>query len=283
MNMDQNKLRASIKRTWYEMSDQEQLREELSDVSIEVYPEDKLAEVLYGPARSVAQGSLTSNLRRYQVSDQDELPNDLSDVSIEVYPETKLKKGQAKKKAHSAETPAAIIPAHSLILANGSQYFRALFTNGMAQSLSRGDGVTDDEQKLVTKPSTVVVKVKGYNKMTLEGWEQVLRIADEYGAASLFDHVSYLLLAKYLDPKSAHKNVIDLLTMAYKYSRETSEILRKGCISYCGEKYLKVLRDAAFQEFLSQHACRDLLLGMTLQFKKVAVESDSDSDSEDSE
>ncbi|KAI9105286.1 hypothetical protein DFS34DRAFT_598832 [Phlyctochytrium arcticum] len=213
-------------------------------------------------------------------SDKEQLPEHLADLSIEVYPEAKLDDGQANDASNSAEPPAAIIPAHSIILKENSKYFRALFTNGMAQSLK--------EDRDGTKPRTVV-KIKGYDvpivkyflahlcknlrtsaidedKMSMEDLEQALQIADEFEALSFFDHVSFVVLADYLKADSQNRVVISLLTIAYKYSRETSETLRKGCIVKCKENFRPVLRDQEFKEFLSRHGCRDLCLGLSLEF-----------------
>ncbi|KAI9105283.1 hypothetical protein DFS34DRAFT_598810 [Phlyctochytrium arcticum] len=237
--MDRKKLEWQLKisRKWYETPDQELVPEQLSDVSIEVYPEDKVAE----PAAE----------------------------------------GQANKKPRSSRTPAAIIPAHSAILANNSKYFGALFTNGMVQS-----------QKYPLTECPTVVKINGYgvptvqyflghiyndqrisarrDDMTMEDFGQALQIADEYGAVPIFDHISYIMLGKYVQPELPVSNVIELLTIAYKYSRETSEVLRLGCIAYFSENRRKISawnqwKGIEFREFLVRHGCRDLCLALALQ------------------
>ncbi|KAI9105287.1 hypothetical protein DFS34DRAFT_598833, partial [Phlyctochytrium arcticum] len=166
----------------------------------------------------------------------------------------------------------------------------------MVQSVS----VTEDKGNSLTKRRTCVVKIKGYplpvveyflahlynnqrtsaideNTMTRKQLEEALQIADEYGALSFFDHVSYILLGQYLAPDSPFKDVIALLTMAYTYSRETSEILRKGCIAHCGENFRTILGDEEFSDFIERHECPDLLLEMTLRLKKIVGNGKLDS------
>ncbi|KAI9105281.1 hypothetical protein DFS34DRAFT_2441 [Phlyctochytrium arcticum] len=163
----------------------------------------------------------------------------------------------------------------------------------MAQSVKDcpDGGVAADKENSLTKRRTIV-KIKGYplpvveyflahlygsrrisaieGQMKLKDFEEALKIADEYGALSFFDQVSYVLLANYLNTKSQQGKAISLLTWAYKYSRETSEILRKGCIAYSVKYHVSLVRDADFKEFLILHGCRDLCLALALQLPKYS-------------
>ncbi|KAK6020577.1 BTB/POZ domain protein [Ostertagia ostertagi] len=158
-----------------------------------------------------------------------QLREELSDVQIEV-----------------AGAPAASIPAHSAVLANSSKYFRALFTNGMAQSTSkrqktkrlRSKGPSDNGENV----SPTIVKITGYplpivqyfvehlyntqyeggqeGITFVEDWEQLLQLADEYECLTLFDNVSIHILAEFLDP-----NIAEVVT--------TLELLKIGMHRPC--------------------------------------------------
>ncbi|KAI9098065.1 hypothetical protein DFS34DRAFT_593551 [Phlyctochytrium arcticum] len=167
-------------------------------------------------------------------SDGQLLREKLSDVVIEVYPDADATEVEVSKKLDVDTTAIARIPAHSAILANGSKYFHALFTNGMAQ-----DKISEEDQVgRVTEKK--LVKIKGYplaavqyfvghiyrNKLdcmqqeilSLKDWEKVLQIADEFGVLSLFDDVSVFLLMTYLvKPGNISKDVIDLLQIGMSH------------------------------------------------------------------
>ncbi|KAI9098620.1 hypothetical protein DFS34DRAFT_618209 [Phlyctochytrium arcticum] len=236
----------------------------------------------------------------YKEPDRPQLPESLCDVMIQVYPNAAA--DDATDNSGAVETPEACIPANSAVLANSNKYFCALFTNGMAQSTNehQGGGVDHKNKTLLVKQPTVV-KIKGYplpivqyfigflynsqhtctqqESWGMEELEQVLQIADEFEHMSLFDNVSIALMAEYLQPnKAGLVNVILLLKIAYKYSRETSELLRKGCISFCTDNYHILLRQPEFTEFLEEFACRDLALAMTLTFQAIVAAAEDEGD-----
>ncbi|KAI9098125.1 hypothetical protein DFS34DRAFT_649716 [Phlyctochytrium arcticum] len=216
-------------------------------------------------------------------SDEHLLGEDLSDVVIEVYPDADTTGLEASESPDTDAIAAARIPAHSMILANRSKYFHSLLTNGMAQSKTTNDPqVEDSAGSKVISPSdrrSIQVKIKGYplpviryfighlynnqpeceqQKITLDtDWAKILRIADEFGVLSLFDKVSITLLTALYSGQ--YREVVQLLQFAYEFSKETSQILRKGCITYCTENYPTLSKKAKFKEFLRDHACRDLL------------------------
>ncbi|KAI9098619.1 hypothetical protein DFS34DRAFT_658178 [Phlyctochytrium arcticum] len=207
----------------------------------------------------------------YKEPERLQLPARLYDVTIQVYPNIRVAAADAIDISTVDETPEACIPAHSVILAGRNKYFLALFTNGMAQSTlehSLGGG----KDTLLAKRPTVI-KIQGYplSIWDLEDWKQVLQIADEYEDISLFDNISILMMAKYLEPakEDVYKNVILLLKIAYKYSRGTSELLRKGCISFCTDIYYFLIIRTTFTKFLRESACRDLTTAMTLKFEDI--------------
>ncbi|KAI9098627.1 hypothetical protein DFS34DRAFT_593252 [Phlyctochytrium arcticum] len=173
-------------------------------------------------------------------------PERLCDVIIQVYPNGKVAAaGDATDTSSMDETPEACIPAHSAILANSNKYFYALFTNGMAQTHLYSAGLV------------------GHGRLGTSA-------SDEYEDISLFDNVSIALMADYLYPVEAgYHFVIHLLKIAYKFSRETSEVLRKGCISFCTDNYHDLLQRPSFTTFFKEFACRDLALAIALKFQEL--------------
>ncbi|KAI9091175.1 hypothetical protein DFS34DRAFT_96737 [Phlyctochytrium arcticum] len=107
-------------------------------------------------------------LRTRDSSDPDGqfLGEQLADVVIEVYPDADATEVEADETADTTKIAVARIPAHSVILANGSKYFHTLFTNGMAQSkMAKAPQADDGVGSKDISPSDrrpVLVKIKGH-------------------------------------------------------------------------------------------------------------------------
>ncbi|KAI9106138.1 hypothetical protein DFS34DRAFT_690553 [Phlyctochytrium arcticum] len=212
---------------------------------------------------------------------------DLADVVIEVWPSV-----ASIEKRHCAE-PVVQIPAHAAILAAKNEYFKALFSNGMAETLEPSQALctvdTSDEKNIIAQRPKRTITIKGYSveavkyfiahlyddseacaaqkRQSLREWEELLRLADEYDNMPLFYMASYVLMDTFLNDPSGESNehVVTLLNIAYGFSEEMSQILREGCWWYYDQHYLKVLGTEALTQDvkkLQKELVADLFLKM---------------------
>ncbi|KAI9106139.1 hypothetical protein DFS34DRAFT_690554 [Phlyctochytrium arcticum] len=153
---------------------------------------------------------------------------DLADVVIEVYPSaTGFGAGpdpHSEQQSTEPAEPAAKLPAHAAILAAKNEYFRALFSNGMAETLGPQAWTivdTNDGQNLLAQRQKRNIKIKGYpveavkyfiaylyddseacverQRLTLQDFDDLLKMANQYGSFSFFDTVSFRMMNQYLN------------------------------------------------------------------------------------
>ncbi|KAI9098621.1 hypothetical protein DFS34DRAFT_79975 [Phlyctochytrium arcticum] len=231
------KLREKFTRSWYKESDRPQLPERVCEVTIQVYPNAKAVELPKRASQRMPPFWQTATSTFVLFS---RMAWHRVRISIKLVVSTTTRK-------HCKQATVVKIKGHPLHIV---QYFIGfLYNNQHTCTQQESWGLAD--------------------------WVQVLQIADEYEDMALFDKVSIALMAQYLKPiKQGCENVILLLKSAYKYSRETSELLRKGCISFCTDNYYILLRQPAFKEFVKEFACGDLGLAMTITFQEIIEEAE---------
>ncbi|KAI9106142.1 hypothetical protein DFS34DRAFT_690557 [Phlyctochytrium arcticum] len=194
---------------------------------------------------------------------------DLADVVIGVWPSAQSIGSGTDLKQQDYTQPAAKLPAHVAILAAKNKYFKALFSNGMSESSDHSKALctvnTSDGQNIIAERPKKIVNIHGYSveavkyfighlyddstvcaaqkRETLQEWEELLKLADEYESLYMFEMVSYELMDRFLNDPAGKSNhhVVTLLNIAYGFSKETNQILRKGCWWYFDQNYLKVL------------------------------------------
>ncbi|KAI9106141.1 hypothetical protein DFS34DRAFT_690556 [Phlyctochytrium arcticum] len=93
---------------------------------------------------------------------------DLADVVIEVYPSaTSISSGPDHPSERHCTEPAAKIPAHVAILAGKNEYFKALFSNGMAETLEPSQALrtvnTSAGQNIIAERSRKMINIRGYS------------------------------------------------------------------------------------------------------------------------
>ncbi|KAI9106140.1 hypothetical protein DFS34DRAFT_690555 [Phlyctochytrium arcticum] len=222
----------------------------------------------------------------------------LADVTIEVFPSATNMGSGSDPQQHNTH-PAAKIPAHVAILTGRNEYFRALFSNGMAETLEPSQTLCTinaaDGQNVLVQRSRRNIKIKGYSveavkyfiahlyddskacaaqeRESLQEWEELLKMADEFESFSLFDTVSYEMMDQLLADPSGMSNdhVITLLNLAYEFSAEISEILRKGCWWYYDQHYLKVLGTKELTQNAKKSLKSDLLADLFLRVLRARV------------
>ncbi|KAI9106136.1 hypothetical protein DFS34DRAFT_48272 [Phlyctochytrium arcticum] len=93
---------------------------------------------------------------------------DLADVVIEVWPSaTSLGSGPDPPTKRLCTEPAAQLPAHAAILAGKNEYFKALFSNGMAETLEGSQALctvdTSEEKNILLQRPKRIISIKGYS------------------------------------------------------------------------------------------------------------------------